>query len=118
MVEVVYAKIEKLVVHLTVKMELDEMIRERLTPGGTIPLYWCNGILFGFSNLPLTGKVIEEYLHGALHWAEVHYTEMKDYNPVIELKDESYPAPISVRVMDMRKSELHCDFVKWLKKQK
>ena len=118
MTEVVYGKIEKLVVHLAVKMELDEMIRERLTPGGTIPLYWCGGVLFGFSNLPMTGKVIEEYLHGTLHWAEVHYSEMKTYREVEELIDEHYPGPMKVRIIDTSRSPLHSEFVKWVKKMK
>jgi hypothetical protein len=40
---------------------------------------------------------------------------MEDYTPVLTLNDEEYKATMSIRVIDTSSSELHKEFVKWLK---
>lgn len=110
-----FTPIEELVLHEYVGVELDDLLRERVTPAGSMPLYWCNGILFSFSSLPWTKDVVKDYMTGRIHWAEAHYTKMEKYKPVIELNDDNYKAQIKVRVIDTSRSELHQEFVRWLK---
>jgi hypothetical protein len=44
---------------------------------------------------------------------------MKNYIPIVELRDEQYGGPQRIRVIDTSKfSALHGEFVKWLKGRK
>jgi hypothetical protein len=116
MVKIDYSPTTSLVVHDVVKMDYDDLVRERVTPNGVMPLYWGNGILFGFSPLPVASKrMLDEYLQGKVHWMEVHYSHKKDYEQIITLSDEQFPAPIKVRVIDVSKRALFKEFVEWLK---
>ena len=118
MVNVVFSPITDLIVHEVVKIDLEDLIRERVTPSGNMPLYWCDGLLFSFSSMPMSEDTIKEYLQGRVHWAEVHYTEIGGYKPVVTLEDSQYQGSLNVRVIDTSRSELHKDFVKWLAKNK
>jgi hypothetical protein len=114
-VKVTYDPIHTLVIHDISKIPLDDLLRERVTPGATMPLYWCNGILFSFASPPMIDDMAKDYFSGKIHWMEVHYIEMKEYKPVIELNDEHYNGVIKVRVIDTGSSQLHRDFISWLK---
>ncbi|MCL5404756.1 MAG: hypothetical protein M1125_02880 [Candidatus Marsarchaeota archaeon] len=116
MVKISYSPISELVVHEVVKVGLDDLMRERITPAGTMPLYWCNGVIFSFSSVPLNEKVMDDYMQGRIHWMEVHFAEMDKYMEVVELNDEHYNGAMKVRVIDTSRSPLHIEFVKWLKK--
>ncbi|MDE1856733.1 MAG: hypothetical protein KGH98_01470 [Candidatus Micrarchaeota archaeon] len=118
MVKITYAPISELVIHETVRIDVDDLIRSRLTPAGVMPLYWCNGILFSFASVPMNDDLTEDYLKGVIHWMEVHYTEKKSYEEVMELNDEAFSPKLKVRVIDTSASALHNDFVKWLKTRK
>ncbi|MCL5007644.1 MAG: hypothetical protein M1562_00090 [Candidatus Marsarchaeota archaeon] len=118
MVNIKFAPIENVIVHEVVKVQLEDLLRERITPAGSMPLYWCDGVLFSFSSAPMTKKIVDDYLDGTIHWMEVHYTEMRGYSPIMDLKDENYGGTAKVRVIDTSNSELHQDFARWLKKRK
>ncbi|MCL5440369.1 MAG: hypothetical protein M1448_00590 [Candidatus Marsarchaeota archaeon] len=118
MARITYSPLQDVVVHEIVEVKLPDLLRERITPSGNMPLYWCDGIAFSFSSLPMTEEVVKEYMRGVLHWAEVHYSEMKTYREVEELIDEHYPGPMKVRIIDTSRSPLHSEFVKWVKKMK
>ncbi len=115
MVKILYEPIHTLVVHDIAKVPLDDLLRERVTPGATLPLYWCGGILFSFASPPMIDDIAKDYFSGKIHWMEVHYTEMEDYKAVVELNDEHYNSVIKVRVIDTEGSQLHKDFISWLK---
>lgn len=115
MVKISFAQLKELVVHECVYVENDDLLRERITPAGNMPLYWCGGILFSFSSMPWTRDIVKEYLEGKIHWVEVHYTKMDKYKPIVQLFDDNYKAEMKIRVIDTSKSTLHNDFVKWLK---
>ncbi len=117
MVKISFSPITELVVHEVVKVPMDDLLRERITPSGTMPVYWCNGIVFSFSSVPMNKRVVDDYLDGKIHWMEVHYAEMDYYREVLELNDEHYNGSMKVRVIDTSKSALHNDFSKWLKKR-
>lgn len=118
MVDILYDPIHTLVVHDVAKIPLEDLMRERITPGVTMPLYWCGGILFSFASAPPAEEVMKDYFKGKIHWMEVHYAEMKDYKPVVELNDEHYSGKVTIRVIDTAGSQLHKDFVRWLKGSK
>ncbi len=118
MVDIEYSPIKSIVVHEIVSMHIDDLIRERITPAGSVPLYWCDSILFSFSSAPMSRKILDDYLNGTIHWMEVHYTDLGDYSSMLELKDEDYGGTAKVRVIDTSASNLHKEFIKWLKKSR
>ena len=115
MVDIIYDPVKALVVHDVAKVPLEDLIRERITPGVTLPLYWCGGILFSFASAPISEEIMKDYFKGRIHWMEVHYTEMKEYKPVLELNDENYSGKMNIRIIDTAGAQLHKDFVRWLK---
>lgn len=117
--KVTFAPVKELIVHEAVEISYEDLLRERVTPAGTMPLYWCSGILFTFSSVPMTRDIVRDYLDGKIHWMEAHYTSMRDYQPVLEFNDDQYKSmgAYKVRVIDTSKSALHAEFVKWLKKR-
>ncbi len=118
MVKISYAPIQELVVHEVIETPMDDLLRERIMPAGTMPLYWCDGVLFSFTSVPMSRKTIEDYLAGRIHWMEVHYCSMEGYKPVLELSDEHYSSQSTMKIMviDTSKSSLHGEFIRWLKK--
>jgi hypothetical protein len=118
MVKISFSPITEVVIHEVVKVDYDDMLRGRITPAGNMPLYWCDGILFSFNSMPMTRDLVKDYMKGVIHWMEVHYCEMKKYEPIVELNDESYKATMHIRVLDTSRSALHTDFIKWLKSKK
>ena len=114
MVKVSFEPVKELVIHEVLEVDYEDLMRERITPTGSAPLYWCNGVLFTFASMPFTDNVIKDYLEGRIHWAEVHYTRMKQYSPVLTLEDEHYSGAQKVRAIDTRRSALHRDFIRWL----
>ena len=115
MVEISYSPLQSLVIHEILEMDADSIMRERVTPAGTMPLYWCDGILFSFSSLPMTDDVVKDYLKGKIHWTEVHFSRLDRYQQILSLNEEEYKTEMKIRVIDTGVSQLHKDFVKWLK---
>ncbi len=115
MVKITFSPINELVVHETVEVEKEDLLRERVTPAGTMPLYWCNGILFSFSSLPMSEEVVKDYLNGKVHWLEVHFARDDKYSPVLSLSEEEYKTSMNIRVIDTSKSTLHKELTKWIK---
>ena len=115
MVKISFSPAAELVVHEAVEMTKDDLLLERITPAGNMPLYWCNGILFSFSSVPMTDDIVKEYLKGRIHWLEVHFTRMDKYEPVITFESSEYRSTMNVKVIDTSTSELHREFIKWLK---
>ncbi len=117
-VKITFSPISELVVHEIVEVSKDDLLKERITPNGTVPLYWCGGMLFSFSSLPLTEEVVKDYMRGRIHWMEVHFTKLPTYVPMLSLSDEEYKTTMNIRVIDTSKSELHKKLVKWISNSK
>lgn len=115
MVKITFSPTEELVVHEVVEMSKDDLLLERITPAGNMPLYWNNGIVFSFSSIPMTDDIIKDYLKGRIHWLEVHFTKMEKYVPVITWESPEYKSSMSVRIIDTTTSLLHKEFINWLK---
>jgi hypothetical protein len=119
LVKINYNPIKELVIHEAVELTMDDLMRERITPQGNMPLYWCNGIVFSFSSMPMSDEMVKDYMEGKIHWMEAHYTKMDNHQPVVELRDEQYGGAQKIRVIDTTAfSTLHKDFVEWLKTRK
>ena len=99
MVRISFSPAEELVVHEVVEMGKEVLLLERITPAGNMPLYWCGGIVFSFSSIPMTDEVVKEYLKGRIHWAEVHFARLEKYVPVITFE--------SVQIDDERQGYRH-----------
>jgi len=110
-----FSPIKELVVHEIIKVSVEDLLRERITPSGTMPVYWCDGIVFSFSSVPMNKRVVDDYLDGKIHWMEAHYADMENYREVLELNDEHYNGSMKVRAIDTSKSLLHSEFSKWVK---
>ncbi len=117
MTKISFSPINEIVVHEIIAVTQDDLFRERVTPAGNMPLWWCDGILFSFSSPPMTRDIMKDYLLGKVHWMEVHFTTMDNYTPLIELNDEQFKAILKIRVIDTSKSMLHKDFIRWLRAQ-
>lgn len=115
MVKIRFAPTEELIVHEAIEVGKEDLLRERVTPAGTMPLYWCNGVLFSFSSLPMSDDIVRDYLNGRIHWLEVHFTFEEKYLPVLSLDEEEYKAKMNVRILNTSNSSLHAEFTKWLK---
>lgn len=115
MARITYAPAEELIIHEVVEVGSDDLLRERVTPAGTMPLYWCDGILFSFTSLPMTDEVTKDYMKGKIHWLEVHYARMDSYVPVLSLDEEEYKAKMNVRIINTSFSNIHKEFSKWLR---
>ena len=115
MARITYSPAEELVIHEIVEVTKDDLLRERVTPQGTMPLYWVNGFLFSFSSLPMTDEVTKDYLKGKLHWLELHYAKMDKYMPMLTLDEEEYKQKLNIRVIDTSFSNIHQELSKWLK---
>lgn len=115
MVKITFSPATELVVHEVVEVTKDDLLLERITPAGNMPLYWCNGILFSFSSVPMTDEVMKEYLKGKIHWLEVHFTRMEKHVPVISFESPEYKSTMNVKIIDTSASELHKEFIAWLK---
>ncbi len=115
MVKITFSPVLELVIHEAVEMTRDDLLLERVTPAGNLPLYWCGGIIFSFSSVPMTDDIVKEYLKGRIHWLEVHFARMDKYVPVITWESQEYKSTMNVRVIDTSTSGLHKEFVQWLK---
>jgi hypothetical protein len=117
MAKITFSPINELIIHEIIEVEREDLLRERVTPAGNMPLCWCDGIIFSFSSPPMTKDVMKDYLSGKIHWMEVHFAKMERFAPLLELNDEQLKATLKVRAIDTSKSTLHKDFIKWLKSQ-
>lgn len=117
MVAISYSPIKEVIVHEFIAMDMDDLLRSRITPAGNYPLYWCDGILFTFNSMPWTRDIVKDYLVGKVHWSEVQFTKLDKYSPVMTLNDDNYKAEMKIKIIDTTKSAVHRDFAKWLKGQ-
>jgi hypothetical protein len=116
-IKITHAPLKEIVIHEYVSIPIDDLLRSRVTPAGSMPLYWCGGLVFTFSSMPWTRDIVKDYIEGKIHWMEVQYSVMDKYKPVLEIKDENYPQAQRVRVIDTSASALHTELAKWLKLQ-
>ncbi len=93
MVEIKYKPIEQIEVHEIIKQPLDTFIKMKIRPliPNTLPpdIRWANGIVFVAAGYPPTEKLVNDQLEGTIHWANVEFAEMKDFQQMLSNKE--YP---------------------------
>ncbi|BCS90734.1 MAG: hypothetical protein ARM1_0191 [Candidatus Micrarchaeota archaeon] len=112
MVEIEYKPVSKIVIHNIVKMSVEELVLSRITPQGAFPLYWTDGILWSFSNLPLTEKVINDYINGIDHWAVLQFSIMSNYKDELSVGDNNM---YKVKVLNTTDNDFHIAIIRWLR---
>ena len=114
-----YVEATELVVHHAYKISMEDLIRTCISKSHSMPmLYWCNGIAFYYEPLlPIMNPDVEkDFLKGVDHWAEVYYSDMKDYRDVIELDDGEFKGA-KIRIIDASGFMPHKDFASWANSQ-
>ncbi len=116
--EVKYPEMKELIVHHVYKVDSEELAKLCVGTSNTIhPLFWHDGILFFFHQIPLimNNEVTNDYINGKEHWEEVYYSELKTYKENIEIEDGSFKGA-KIRVVDVGNFTPHKEFVLWIKK--
>lgn len=94
-------------------------ILESNTPSGPpsgvppISVRCADGILFTAAAYPATPELVNEQVQGTIHWQDVEFTEMENFQKVLTNQNSGG----SVNVVDFSNNTAVMDFVRWLKKQ-
>ncbi len=118
--EITRKDMKELVVHHIYKVDSDELVRLCIsTSNGMHPVFWHDGILFFFHQVPLimNQEVTKDYMNGKEHWEEVYYSELGTYKENIEIEDGGFRGA-KIRVINASRFPMHKEFVEWIKKQK
>jgi len=90
---------KKIVVHNLLKLSLRDILKFANTPMGVAPLMWANGYIITIyplaQNNSYTGKL---YIEGEIHYTDVLYCEMPEYQPKITSEDNKYQEYILIDV--------------------
>lgn len=117
MVEIEYKPINKIVVHEIIKQPLTEFIRMKARPSNpnipNIPARWAEGIVFVAGAYPPTPELVNEQVQGTVHWSDMEFAEMEDYQQILTDQDSGG----SVRVTNYSSNSAVTALVRWLKKQ-
>lgn len=115
MVKIIFKPFEEIIIHEIVKLETDEMIERQalnVQRGKAQPLYWSDRILFCFIGMEHTEDVVSEQLQNKVHWANLTFTELDQYQPTITSKGN-----IPITVFNVSNNKLLSQVTKWLHKQ-
>lgn len=110
----------ELVLHHSYGVSADDLLRICLIKSShSLPtMYWCGGIMFYYEQLlPMLNPEVErDFLSGKDHWAEVYYSECKDYKSVLELNEGEFKGA-KIRVIDASGFQPHAEFAEWARKR-
>jgi hypothetical protein len=84
--EIVIEPWKRLVIHEVIEYSFDDFMKllisqSRAVAGGTPATNWANGIIFHFGGFPDTDSVMQEKLHGVIHWSSVMFAVKETYEP-------------------------------------
>lgn len=74
---------------------------------------WAEGIVFTATAYPPTPELVNEQVQGTIHWQNVEFALMEDYQKVITNQSTGG----SANVVDFSQNTSVMDFIRWLKKQ-
>lgn len=115
MVEFVYEPFKKIVVHEIALYDFQTFIYQRTLGvqmgqlGG--PINWVDGVAFIHVTMPPTPEVITEQLHGKIHWQQLAFTFMPQYQPFIVIPEGN----IKIPVVKLSNNLVFKNMVIWLK---
>ncbi len=114
--EVKEEKIKEIIVHVSNKMDLKDLVLTKIRPDGRpIMLYWCDGIAY-------TAYVIddktrdEEMLKGKYHFSFVYFAEMPVFKPMIEITTEQFGG-LKIPIIDTSKMSIDKALISFLKRK-
>jgi len=117
MADIEYQPIKKIAVHEIIKQSYDDFINAKAKPqpqgAPHVSVRWADGIVFVASGFPPTPELVNEQVQGTVHWQNVEFAEMEDYQKVITNQNSGG----SVNVVDYSQNTAVMDFVRWLRKQ-
>lgn len=87
MVKFEYRPYEKIIIHQITSMPIDQFIYTGAIGVGdgqvSSPLYWADGIVFTHTPI-LSDEVIEDMLKGIIHWNQLIYGHLEEYQEMLE----------------------------------
>jgi len=117
LVKVTFQPSEELIIHESINHSLPDLIKlcsVGLQPGGLGgPLNWAEGVVFRFSRALATDEVFRELLKGKVHWIDLEWALMPQYEQVIPIEEINAKIP----VIDVSTTAILCDVAKALKEQ-
>lgn len=110
--DIEFVETKKLIIHGLYKTDYERFISDPMVISGQFPIFWCDGILFIQTSVPLDGneKIIDDYVNGIIHWQEVNYCVFPKYE-----KDIPPNSAWAIKVINSSDYEPHRIFIKWLK---
>lgn len=98
MVKVTITPWEEIVIHESIRYELDDFIKLcciGVQAGGLAePLQWADGVVFRNMLMPPTEDVVREMIAGRLHWSAIAWALMPKYQPVYIINEINARIPI------------------------
>lgn len=117
MTEIEYQPIKKITVHEIIKQSFDDFLNAKARPQTQgqphNSVRWADGIVFTATAFPLTPELVNEQVQGTIHYQDVEFAEMENYQKVIT--DQNTGG--SITVVDYSKNTAVIDFINWLRKQ-
>lgn len=117
MTEIEYQPIQKIAVHEIIKHSFDDFLNARAIPQPTgyppVAVRWADGIVFTANAYPPTPELVNEQVHGTVHWQNVEFAEMENYQKILTNQNSGG----HVIVVDFSNNTTVMDFVRWLKRQ-
>jgi hypothetical protein len=113
--KITFKEWEEIVVHETIKSELDKLVEKRtqyLRSGQVAePLTWAEGVVFSHNLLPLSEDVINQQVKGIIHYSNVEFAKMPKYRKNIVVSGGK-----SVPIVDVSNTSALRDLALELKK--
>ncbi|MGI0080238.1 MAG: hypothetical protein ACRECH_11490 [Nitrososphaerales archaeon] len=115
MIKVRYAAPKQLLIHDYMKYNsVEELISiwfPEAPPGTPIgPLIWADGVVIALATSPvLAESLVEELLHGIVHWFFVSFAVLDEYKPSVEVKG------FTCNLIDVSNSAIYSAAARFLK---
>jgi len=115
LVKITYKPWEEIVIREVIEYSLDEIIATQTVgvPTGQLsqPLLWAEGIVFRKSGMIPSPELAKENLEGRIHFNNISWTPMPDYENFIEISATKVRIPI----VNVSANAILSEVAKWLK---
>lgn len=117
MTEIEYQPIKKIAVHEIIKQSFPDFVNAKARPQmmgqPQFAVRWADGIVFTAAAYPPTPELVNQQVQGTIHWQDVEFAEMENYQPTITNQNTGG----SINVVDFSNNTAVMDFIRWLKRQ-
>lgn len=113
MVKFEYRPFEKIIIHQITPVPIEQFIYTGAigVEDGQVssPLYWADGIAFTHTPIPFSDKVIADQLKGIIHWNQLIYGHLEEYQEMLE-------GPRAVKIPLIKTEDpIFLEMSKWIK---